>query len=329
MIAAPEQKLVVKHTFLEFVHEQASPVTRPLRPRSRTEGDECPAHQDDSTSCGSSDSVDDPEQVEALSHATFMPATPEFSPLRCPMYSSQPSSSQDELWGESLPAAAMSAEQIAMWQYAAAAGQFWQGFPQDLSAGYALPADYYNSFVENQSAAMCSAGSDRAHRHARPALPTIAEKEVPAVVADGKETRTTVMMKGLPDTYTRSDLLKLLDNEGFFGRFNFIYVPIDFKRQRNLGYALINLVSPKEAIRFSNRFEGFCNWSCLCDTVCEVAWCNPHQGLPAHVERYRNSPVMHESVPEEWRPLLLSHGVSIPFPAPTTKIKCPKLKGKQ
>jgi len=272
---------------------------------------------------------DDPEHVDVSHYATMMPATPEFSPLRCPMYSSPASSSQDDNpWGESLPAAAMSAEQLAMWQYAA--GQFWQAYSHDQSAGYA--AEYYNAIVENQNAALCSV-SDRASRHARPALPTIAEKEVPAVLAPKdssmSETRTTVMLKGVPDTYTRSELLKLLDNEGFFGRFNFVYVPIDFKKQRNLGYALINLVSPKEAIRLSNRFEGFSNWSSPCDTVCEVAWCNPHQGLQAHVERYRNSPVMHESVPEEWRPLLLSHGVPIPFPEPTTKIKCPKLKGKQ
>ena len=27
--------------------------------------------------------------------------------------------------------------------------------------------------------------------------------------------------------------------------------------------------------------------------VCRVTWSGPHQGLAAHVERYRNSPVMH------------------------------------
>jgi len=169
-----------------------------------------------------------------------------------------------------------------------------------------------------------------------PCLPSIAERETSAMVSgsndafDGSaDVRTTVMLRGIPLVYTRSDVLNLLESEGFFGRFNFVYVPIDFKRQRNLGYALVNLVSPAEATRLFGRFEGFAKWKVSSDSVCEVAWCSPHQGLQAHVERYRNSPVMHESVPEEWRPMILSHGVPIAFPAPTIRIKCPKLKGKQ
>merc|ERR1712205_119154 len=141
---------------------------------------------------------------------------------------------------------------------------------------------------------------------------------------DVKEVRTTVMLRGLPEMCTRSDMLNLLESEGFFGRFNFVYVPFDFKRQKNLGYALVNLVSPAEAMRLICRFEGFSNWKLPCENICEVAWCDPHQGLQAHVERYRNSPVMHASVPEEWRPLVLSHGVPVAFPPPTMHIKCPK-----
>ena len=29
--------------------------------------------------------------------------------------------------------------------------------------------------------------------------------------------------------------------------------------------------------------------------VCQMGWSGPHQGFEAHVERYRNSPVMHKS----------------------------------
>jgi hypothetical protein len=144
---------------------------------------------------------------------------------------------------------------------------------------------------------------------------------------DGKETRTTVMMRDLPESFTRTSLLKLLGDQGFFGRFNFLYLPVDFKRQQNLGYALINLVSSSEALRFCRHFDGFSGWDVPTERICKVSWCSPQQGLEAHVERYRNSPVMHASVPEEWRPLLLTHGVPIVFPAPTQKIKAPKVKG--
>ena len=43
----------------------------------------------------------------------------------------------------------------------------------------------------------------------------------------------------------------------------------------------------KESIEIQ-RF--LCAWQ-----VCQVTWSGPHQGLDGHVERYRNSPVMHKS----------------------------------
>jgi hypothetical protein len=143
------------------------------------------------------------------------------------------------------------------------------------------------------------------------------------------ETRTTVMLRDLPEDYTRASLLKLLATQGFFGRFDFVYLPIDFKHQKNLGYALVNLVSASEALRFTAHFENFPISGVSSGQNFSVRWCSPQQGLEAHVQRYRNSPVMHESVPEEWRPLLFSHGVQVAFPSPTQKIKAPKVKGRQ
>merc|ERR1712046_307746 len=129
------------------------------------------------------------------------------------------------------------------------------------------------------------------------------------------------MLRDLPEVYKRADLLKLLDREGFFGRFDFAYLPIDFKSHCNLGYALINMVSTTEALRLFKHFEGFSKWQVPTQKVCGVQWCDPHQGLDVHVERYRNSPVMHESISSEWQPLLLSRGVPVAFPPPTIKIK--------
>merc|ERR1712066_571567 len=42
-----------------------------------------------------------------------------------------------------------------------------------------------------------------------------------------------------------------------------------------------------------------------------------------HVERYRNSPVMHESIPDEGKPIVLNAGVRMPFPLPTTPLLSP------
>ena len=43
----------------------------------------------------------------------------------------------------------------------------------------------------------------------------------------------------------------------------------------------------------------------------------------AHVERYRNSPVMHRSVPDQYKPVIFKDGVRKPFPRATKKVKAP------
>merc|ERR1719408_628689 len=73
-------------------------------------------------------------------------------------------------------------------------------------------------------------------------------------------------------------------------------------------------------------FEGFSGWSFDSAKVCEVSWAHPHQGLSEHVERYRNSPVMHPTMPEEYKPMMFQNGIQQPFPQPTKAIKAPKLR---
>merc|ERR1719454_87460 len=53
---------------------------------------------------------------------------------------------------------------------------------------------------------------------------------------------TTVMMRNLPVELTRDMLLQLLNDQGFAGEYNFIYMPVDFVKQVGLGYAFVNLV---------------------------------------------------------------------------------------
>merc|ERR1711862_380377 len=54
---------------------------------------------------------------------------------------------------------------------------------------------------------------------------------------------TTVMLRNVPNNISRESLLALLDRSGFEGQYDFVYLPIDFARQSNLGYAFINLVA--------------------------------------------------------------------------------------
>jgi len=142
----------------------------------------------------------------------------------------------------------------------------------------------------------------------------------------GQEWRTTVMLRNMPNNYTRDMLLEWMDSMGFASCYDFAYLPVDFKSQSGLGYAFINFMSTSQAQLCFERFEGFCDWKVPSDKCCTVTWGSPYQGLEAHIDRYQNSPVMHHSLPDTWKPVLLQNGVRIPFPKPTKVIKTPKVR---
>lgn len=135
--------------------------------------------------------------------------------------------------------------------------------------------------------------------------------------------RTTVMLRNLPNNYSREMFLEMLDQNGFETRYDFVYLPFDFGRNANLGYAFVNLVHPADVAAFRRVFQGYSKWSLPTSKVCQVSWSGPHQGFDAHVARYRNSPVMHRSVPDEYKPIIFKAGVRQEFPPATRRLKPP------
>jgi len=137
-------------------------------------------------------------------------------------------------------------------------------------------------------------------------------------------TSTSLMLKNIPNDYTREMVLDLLHTEGFAWSYNFVFLPWDFRREAALGYVFVNMVDHHTAIRAKIHFEGFVRWKVLgSQKVCEVCWTEPAQDLQALIERYRNAPVMHENVPEKYKPLLYKNGERVNFPLPTKPIKPP------
>lgn len=137
----------------------------------------------------------------------------------------------------------------------------------------------------------------------------------------------TVMLRNVPNDYSRNMLLELLDSQGFRGRYDFFYLPVDFKKGANLGYAFINMLTHEDAERIHAVFQGFDRWLLGSSKVCQVAWGDKdQQGLQKHIARYRNSPVMHPEVPEEYRPLVFSGGKQVAFPTPSKAPRKPRIK---
>lgn len=142
----------------------------------------------------------------------------------------------------------------------------------------------------------------------------------------GQFERTTVMLRNLPNDYTREMVLDMLDHHGFSGMYDFVYLPVDFKRKAGLGYAFVNFSSCDGAEKAFAHLQGFTRWQYSSSKVLEVAWGEPLQGLDAHIERYRNSPVMHAEVPDQYRPMVFQSGVRVAFPSPTRKLQKPRMK---
>lgn len=137
---------------------------------------------------------------------------------------------------------------------------------------------------------------------------------------------TTLLFRRLPKSCLRPQLAALLDGEGFCGAYDLVYCPMDFATRTGMGYAFVNCVSEEEALRVRDGFDGFSSWFTSSGKACEVSWSTDIQGLAAHLERYRNSPVMHEQVPDAFKPALFQGGRRVAFPEPTTALKMPRLR---
>lgn len=140
------------------------------------------------------------------------------------------------------------------------------------------------------------------------------------------EDHTTVMLRNIPIRYTQTMLLTLLGEHGFAQSYDFVYLPMDFRNGVNLGYAFVNLLLHQDAAEVMEIFHGFSSWYLDSSKICEVTWAHPHQGLAEHVERYRNSPVMHSSMPDEYKPMVFKNGMRLAFPVSTKAIRAPKLR---
>ncbi|KAL0301375.1 UNVERIFIED_CONTAM: protein MEI2-like 2 [Sesamum radiatum] len=119
-------------------------------------------------------------------------------------------------------------------------------------------------------------------------------------IVNGDDSRTTLMIKNIPNKYTSKMLLAAID-ETHKGTYDFLYLPIDFKNKCNVGYAFINMVSPSHIITFYEAFNGK-KWEKFnSEKVASLAYARI-QGKAALVSHFQNSSLMNED--KRCRPIL-------------------------
>ncbi|KAK9706911.1 hypothetical protein RND81_07G159900 [Saponaria officinalis] len=119
-------------------------------------------------------------------------------------------------------------------------------------------------------------------------------------IAAGEDSRTTLMIKNIPNKYTAKMLLAAID-ENHKGTYDFLYLPIDFKNKCNVGYAFINMLSPSHIIPFYQAFNGK-RWEKFnSEKVASLAYARI-QGTSALIAHFQNSSLMNED--KRCRPIL-------------------------
>lgn len=137
--------------------------------------------------------------------------------------------------------------------------------------------------------------------------------------------RTTLMLRNIPPGCVRDQVMDVLRAEGFADHVVFIYLPMNLRTSGNFGYSFVDFDSSTIAERCKEQLEGFAGWNEPFEKALEVAW-SESQGIEAHIQRYRDSPLMHESVDDEVKPAMFRNGVRIPFPPSTKPIRAPRLR---
>ena len=73
-------------------------------------------------------------------------------------------------------------------------------------------------------------------------------------IANGKDTRTTIMIRNIPIKYTDEILNETFKD--FHGKYDCLYMPYDYEKNGNKGYAFINFVNPLHILLFYEKFNG-------------------------------------------------------------------------
>ena len=75
----------------------------------------------------------------------------------------------------------------------------------------------------------------------------------PEKIIKSEDKRTTIIIQNIPEEMDKDTLIKILENTG---NINYVYLPFDKLKNRNLGYAFINMVNYKNIINLYKKFNG-------------------------------------------------------------------------
>ncbi len=111
--------------------------------------------------------------------------------------------------------------------------------------------------------------------------------------------RTTLMIRNIPNKVSVDSLCKIL-NRWVHGKYNFLYLRLDFVNCCNTGYAFINMVNKEAVIELYKNFQGY-KWTEYQNSnkIVDLVYANI-QGIDSLIHKFKDSTLMEK--PSEFRP---------------------------
>ena len=109
-----------------------------------------------------------------------------------------------------------------------------------------------------------------------------------------EDTRSTMMIKNIPNKFTREKLLELI-NKNFAGTYDLLILPKDGNKNRNFGYAFINFISCYSIPYFYFMFNGKKWVDTNSKKVCEITY-SKIQGRNELISHYPNKIIFFNDV---------------------------------
>lgn len=123
---------------------------------------------------------------------------------------------------------------------------------------------------------------------------------------------TTWMVRNVPNVYTQADLVDELEDLGFGGAFDFLYLPVDKSSLASVGYAFVNFISSAWATRFSEKMEQGHTFTKRGKSKVASASVAHMQGLAANLAHYERCAVKSAKVARH-RPLVVLGREELPL----------------
>jgi hypothetical protein len=124
--------------------------------------------------------------------------------------------------------------------------------------------------------------------------------------SDKDEPPTTLMIRNVPSRFSQQDLVMELQDLGFAGRFDFLYIPMDKNTLANVGYAFVNFVEPMWAKKCMEIFQNHCFTRKRRGPAKVATVSIAHlQGLEKNLQHYENAAV-NASKQTQRRPLVMT-----------------------